>query len=426
MVVKTNSAGVVTPSQQFKPTTTTATPAPVTAPVSRKGEQGGTTTVASTVTTPVKPAPIVTSKIPAPKTNAQMAAEAQNVLDKVNAINTKFDQPATEDAKGGAVVAATPTVISTYTDNQGNRIAVMSDGTTKNLGKTESATSETNQINAIQNLTSLFNSYGIGGEIATALAELVKKGYSSDTISSIAQDPTSTDPVAVAFQKRFAGNAGRIKAGLAPYDPSTYLNVEKSFVEALKSSGLPSGFYDTKDQFAKWIGSGVAPAEVTRRIGIASDVLESTDPTYLQQMQSLYGLDKSHALAHLLDPEVAKPLIDRQVNAVKFAAAAQRAGLGTTKSIAEQAAELGINEAEASKGFGTIAGQQAELQRLAAIQGLEAGKVGEQLTSSTFSLGDFTKSKASLEQATGAELGRFSGGSGIGKGSLGIEETGII
>jgi hypothetical protein len=415
MVVKTNSAGVVTPSQQFKPTTTAATPAPVTAPVSRKGEQGGTTTVASTVTTPVKPVPVVTNK-PAPT-----PAKVNKPI-----VETPVVQPVTGDAKGGDVVAATPTVISTYTDNQGNRIAVMSDGTTKNLGKTESATSETNQINAIQNLTSLFNSYGIGGEIATALAELVKKGYSSDTISSIAQDPTSTDPVAVAFQKRFAGNAGRIKAGLAPYDPSTYLNVEKSFTEALKSSGLPSGFYDTKDQFAKWIGSGVAPAEITRRIGIASDVLESSDPTYLQQMQNLYGLDKSHALAHLLDPEAAKPLIDRQVNAVKFAAAAQRAGLGTTKSLAEQAAELGVTETEASKGFGTIAANQANLQRLAAMQKLDAAKVGQQLQSATFGTGDFTKSKVDLEQATGAEVGRFSGGSAVDKGSIGIDTTGLL
>jgi uncharacterized protein YidB (DUF937 family) len=332
-------------------------------------------------------------------------------------------KPDTTKSTSGDVI---PTVVSTYTDNQGNRIAVMTDGTTKNLGKVESAVSETNQINAIQNLTSLFNSYGLGNEIASALADLAKKGYTADTISLIAQDPNSKDPVAIAMQKRFAGNAGRVKMGLAPYDPQTYLNVERSFTEALKSSGLPSGFYDQPDQFAKWIGSGVAPAEITRRIGIASDVLESSDPTYLQQMQNLYGLDKSHALAHLLDPEAAKPLIDRQVNAVKFAAAAQRAGLGTTKSLAEQAAELGVTEAEANKGFGTIAANQANLQRLAAMQKLDAAQVGQQLQSATFGTGDFTKSKVALEQATGAEVGRFSGGSAVDKGSIGIDTTGLL
>jgi hypothetical protein len=368
---------------------------------------------------------LVTDK-PNPAGNQTVAAKPKTPAKaKTPASQAPVNESAKPDTKDNTT-AAIPTVVSTYTNSTGNQIAVMSDGTTKDLGKVKSAADETNQVNAITNLQSLFTSYGIGSEIATALSELVKKGYDSDTISSIAQDPTSKDPVAVAFQKRFAGNAGRIKAGLAPYDPSTYLDVEKSFTEALKSSGLPSGFYDQPDQFAKWIGSGVAPAEVTRRIGIASDVLESSDPTYLNQMQNLYGLDKSHALAHLLDPEVAKPLIDRQVNAVKFAAAAQRAGMGVTKSLAEQAAELNVTEAEAGKGFASIAENQANLQRLAAMQKLDASQVGQQLQSATFGTGDFTKSKQSLEQATGAEVGRWSGGSAVDKGSIGIDTTGLL
>lgn len=319
------------------------------------------------------------------------------------------------------VSAATPTVVSTYTDNQNNRIAVMSDGTTKNLGKVESAVSETNQINAIQNLTSLFNSYGLGSEIATAIADLAKKGYTADTISLIAQDPNSKDPVAVAMQKRFAGNAGRVKLGLAPFDPQTYLNVEKAFAEAVRAAGLPAGFYDNKEDWADWIGKGVAPAEATRRINLAADVLVNKDPSYLQQMQNLYGLDKSHALAFVLDSDKALPLIEKQVNAVKFAAAAQRAGMGVNKTLAEQYADLGITEAEASKGFRSMAATQAERQRLAAIEGQDAGAVGKQLISQTF-----TGGAGDIGNAGAAEIGRFSGGSGVAKGTLGTEETGII
>lgn len=322
--------------------------------------------------------------------------------------------------------AATPTVVSTYTDNEGNRIAVMSDGTPRNLGKVQSAVNETQQENAITNLQRLFTSYGIGPEIATALVELKKKGYDSDTISSIAQDPTSKDPVAIAFQKRFAGNAGRVKLGLAPFDPQTYLNVERQFAEAVRAAGLPAGFYDNQEDWADWIGKGVAPAEATRRVNLASDILVNKDPSYLSQMQNLYGLDKSHALAFILDQDKALPLIEKQVNAVKFAAAAQRAGMGVNKTLAEQAADLRIAEPTAQKGFADIAEQQAERQRLAAMQGLDAAKVGQQLTSSTFGIGDFTKSKQSLDQATGAEVGRWSGGSAIDKGSIGIDTTGLL
>jgi len=326
----------------------------------------------------------------------------------------------------GATGSATPitsTVVSTYTDAQGNRIAVMSDGTTRNLGST---INETAQVNAITNLTKLFTSYGLGAEIANSIAELVKKGYDGDTISLIAQDPKSTDPLSIAYQKRFAGNAGRIKLGLAPYDPSTYLNVERAFAEAVKAAGLPSGFYDNQSDWADWIGKGVSPAEATRRVNLASDVLVNKDPSYLDQMQNLYGLDKSHALAYLLDSDKALPLIEKQVNAVKFAAAAERAGMGVNKTLAEQYADLGVSEAQAVKGFQSIAEQQAERQRLAALQGLDVAKVGEQLVSSEFGGPSAAIAKGTLEQAAKGEVASFSGSAGAGKGSLGIEQTGII
>jgi hypothetical protein len=335
--------------------------------------------------------------------------------------NTLSQQDPANAANKSENKTPTPTVVSTFTNSAGNQIAVMSDGTTKDLGQTKSAVDETKQVNAITSLQNLYKSFGIGAEIATALTELVKKGYDSDTIASIAQDPTSKDPVAVAFQKRFAGNAGRVKLGLAPFDPATYLSVEKQFAEAVRAAGLPAGFYDNQEDWADWIGKGVAPAEATRRVNLASDVLVNKDPSYLSQMQNLYGLDKSHALAFILDSDKALPLIEKQVNAVKFAAAAQRAGMGVNKTLAEQYADLGITEAESAKGFRSMAATQAERQRLAAIEGQDAGTVGKELLKQTF-----TGGAGDIGNAGMSEVARFSGSAGAGKGSLGVEETGII
>jgi hypothetical protein len=339
-----------------------------------------------------------------------------NTVQNADGTVTVFYSDGTKETSGTPKI--TPTVISTYKDAQGNQIAVMSDGTTKNLGST---TNDTTQVNAITNLTSLFTSYGLGAEIATAISELVKKGYDSDTISLIAQDPKSTNALALAYQKRFAGNAGRIKLGLAPFDPATYLNVEKQFAEAVKMAGLPAGFYDTQADWADWIGKGVAPAEATRRVNLASDILINKDPSYLDQMQNLYGLDKSHALAYLLDSNKALPLIEKQVNAVKFAAAAERAGVGVNKTLAEQYADLGVNEATANKGFQSIAGSLAERQRLAQMEGIDAGSVGNKLIAATFTSGG-----GDIGGAGAAELARFSGSAGAGKGTLGVEQTGIL
>ena len=364
--------------------------------------------------------PVAVAK-PAVPVGSNYGAFTENPLYKYNTLSQQDPTNAANAVDTSSNKTPTPTVISTYTNAVGDQIAVMSDGTTKNLGKTFAAADQTKQINAITNLQSLFTSYGIGSEIATALTELVKKGYDSDTISSIAQDPTSKDPVAVAFQKRFAGNAGRIKLGLAPFDPTTYLNVEKAFAEAVKAAGLPAGFYDNQSDWADWIGKGVSPAEATRRVNLASDVLVNKDPSYLEQMQNIYGLDKSHALAYLLDSDKALPLIEKQVNAVKFASAAQRAGLGVNKTLAEQYADLGITEAEAEKGFRSMAATQAERQRLAAIEGQDATAIGKELLKQTF-----TGGAGDIANAGASEIGRFSGSAGAGKGSLGVEETGIL
>jgi SOS response regulatory protein OraA/RecX len=56
-----------------------------------------------------------------------------------------------------------------------------------------------NQQNAIEFLTSTFNDYGLGGDIASAVTNLVQQGYNADTIQLMAQDPKGTDPLAVAF-----------------------------------------------------------------------------------------------------------------------------------------------------------------------------------------------------------------------------------
>jgi hypothetical protein len=410
MAVKTNSAGTVTPSKQFKPTATkTTTPSPVantptTAP--QTGAYVGSIFIPATPV--VTPTPIVK---PTPKASTTPKAKTPIV-----------EEPKTElpkaDAKDKVLSAVVPTVIDTYTDAKGDRIAVMSDGTTKNLGAT---VNDSKQVNAIESLASLYKSYGLSSDIATSLAELVKKDYSADTIAAIAQDPNSKDPIAVAMQQRFAGNAGRIKLGLAPYDPKTYIGIENQFASAIKEAGLPTGFYDSQSDWANWIGSGVSPAEATRRVSLASDILINKDPSYLDQMQNLYGLDKSHALAYLLDSNKALPLIEKQVNAVKFAAAAQKAGVGVNKNLAEQYAALGVTEAQANKGFQSIAGDLAERQRLAEMQGIDAGSIGNKLISATFTGGG-----TDIGGAAAAEIGKFSGSAGAGKGTLGVEQTGIL
>ena len=329
-------------------------------------------------------------------------------------------------ATGSAVTGATgadkptgkPSVIGTNIVNVNGRqtqVITYSDGTTSSndLG------ASTNQVDAVQNLVSTFSNYGLGGEIATALSNLVKNGYGADTISLIAQDPKSNDPLAVAYRQRFAGNAGRVAKGLAPLSPAEYLANEQAYATVAREAGLPAGFYDNKEAFAKMIAADVSPAEMKSRATLAKDTLINADPSYLDQMQNLYGLDQSHALAHLLDPEAAMPLIEKQVNAVKLGAAAQRQGLGLNQATAEQLAGLGTTEAQANAGFSQMASQLPATQALASrYTGFgDVGTIGQALTASTFNApvaGTETPAQAAerIKRLQGQEVSAFSGSAG--------------
>ena len=79
---------------------------------------------------------------------------------------------------------------------------------TKTTGSTNAAPS-TDQ-NALQLLTATLTGYGLSGDIASGITGLLQKGYTSDTIKAVIQDPSavnSSDPsiksLASAWQTRF-------------------------------------------------------------------------------------------------------------------------------------------------------------------------------------------------------------------------------
>ena len=282
------------------------------------------------------------------------------------------------------------------------------------------------QVDATQNLVSLFNSYGLGGDIASAITNLVKQGFSGDTISLIAQDPKSQDPLAVAYRERFSGNAARMAKGLAPLNPSQYLNLESTYNEILRSAGTPDGFYNTKAGFANFIGNDVSPTELQSRVSLAKDVIANSDPFYAQQMQNLYGLDQGHAIAHLLDPNAAMPLIQKQVDATQFATAAAKQGLGVNQATAELYGP-DVTQAQAQAGFRNIAMSQPEQQALAATYApANAGAAGQELLSAQFGGAGSAAAQQELERQRQQRVNVFSGSAGAAKGSLGTDQSGVL
>ena len=301
-------------------------------------------------------------------------------------------------------------------------ITTWSDGTTTqtDYGST------VNQDNAIANLTSMFAAYGLGGDFANAIKDMVIKGYTADTISLIAQDPNSTNPLAIAFQTRFAGNAARIKAGMAPLAPAEYIATERAYRQVMEAAGLPKGFYDSNSDFTAFISKDISPTEIKSRVDAAAESIANADPFYKSSLMSMYGLSTGDMIAHVLDPQMALPLLQKQAEAVKIGTAAARQGWGISATGAENLYTQGVTAAQAAQGFKTVAGMQTDQQRLAEIWGGDAAAQGQNLVAATFGTAGAAYADQQIKALQQKEINAFTGGSGVAKGSLGVstEQTG--
>lgn len=163
------------------------------------------------------------------------------------------------------------------------------------------------------------------------------------------------------YQARFAGNIQRRQRGLNVLSEGEYLALENAYRQTLRSSGMPSGFYDSNDDLNQLIGGDVSIQELAQRINRGYEEVAQADPQVKAEMQRLYGVDESQLAAYFLDPERATPTLLRQAQSAQIAAqATQQAQLAITAQQAEQLAQAGINREQAQAGFEAI-GQMQEL-----------------------------------------------------------------
>lgn len=174
-----------------------------------------------------------------------------------------------------------------------------------------------------------------------------------------------------AFQKRFAGNAARLKKGLPELTPGEYLSLEDQYRTTLRSNGLPTEFYDAPDDFQQLIEGDVSIQEFNERISEGYRAVADADPEVKRQMKQLYGVTDGDLAAYFLDPNKAAPLLTRQARAAHIAArGAEQAGIQLTGTFAEELAARGITQAEAQRGFGEIGALGELTQTFAGEQGL--------------------------------------------------------
>ena len=286
------------------------------------------------------------------------------------------------------------------------------------------------KVDAIAAIGALLSSYGLG-DLSGAITEAVQKGFSSDTIQLIMQDPNSKDPLAVAFQTRFPANKARLAAGKSVLSASEYLAAERTYTQVLQSYGSSS--LATRDRMNSFISNDVSAAEVSDRVGLAVDRVKNADPFTKAALAEYYPmLNQADIVAAVLDPAEGLPALKRKVNIAEIGGAAAvqglKTGLTTVSGVAsgyegvttgslgaESLAQFGITQEEARKGYQTVAEIAPRAEFLSSISGGEDYTRFEAEQEAFLGLASAKRKRLSLTQQ---EQSRFAGQSGINRTSL--------
>lgn len=354
-----------------------------------------------------------TAQAEIPSVSETLAGAEQTVSEINNLINEITGNITDVNNAGQAVAAITGTP---WTQIQGPN-------------KLGTSSPDSKQMDAITAVSSLLSSYGIG-DLAGPITNAVMKGYSSDTIELIMQDPNSSDPLAVAFQKRFAANKIRAAAGKPVLSPAEYLNAERSYAQIMKSYGVPG--LGNKEVYSGFLANDVAATEVADRVGLAVDRFQNADANTKMALNTFFPmLSQGDVIAAMLNPEQSLPALKRKVQIAEIGGAALTQNIATSlnasvadtdfKNIeggsigATALAEAGVTKEQAQAGYASIA------DRLPRAEFLSSISQGDDYTQKQAEQEQFlglASAKRAREQLSATEVGRFGGSSGVNKTSL--------
>lgn len=219
--------------------------------------------------------------------------------------------------------------------------------------------------NAYELVLSMFKEYGLES-LAPQILKMVQGGYDSATISNMLQETPE-------YKKRFAANELRKKAGLSVLSPAEYIQQERSYRQILESNGLPKGFYDSPDDFTKWIADDVSPNELNERAQDAAQAVASTDQYYLKALRNM-GLGQGDLTAAMLDRSRALPILQQVVKSSQIAAEAYRNNLTIDQARATYFAGLGVTQDSARQAYQQIGDVKDQASALGNIFGEAFGQ----------------------------------------------------
>jgi hypothetical protein len=272
---------------------------------------------------------------------------------------------------------------------------------------------ESNRQSIITILQDRFAKYGLTG-LGNKIKELAIDGATEATITLGLQ---ATDE----YKMRFKANEERLKKGLTVLQPAEYLNLEDGYRQVLRSYGLTA--FDNDEYVQQFISNDVSAAELSNRVVTAVQRVQNADPAISKQLREYYGIGNADLVAYVLDPNQQMQKIERQVAASEIGVAGARQGLKVGVGVAEQLAAQGVSQAEAQKGYATIADILPTAEKLSEIYGSTTQKYGQSEAEQEV-FNSLASAQRARQKLASLETAQFSGQSGLSRGGLSTQTSG--
>lgn len=399
----------------------------------------GATKATQQYTTPAGPKAPVSKTQPGVMGSSYVPGKATTTTTTTKTGTGTTTKTGTGTGTGTGAKPKTKTIIRTEDNGDGTYTIYYSDGTTGTGGEKitpgggedlalqyQKDVAAADRRSAFQLLADEFKQYGLD-TLATEVQRFMQEGLGAAE-ARIAIRQTQ------AYKERFKGNEGRLKKGLAVYQPNEYLQAEETYRNLLLANNLQD--LATKNTTDAFISGAVAATEVQDRIQNVFNKIDNADPILkgqLGQYFSNYGivdpnLQRSQLASALLTGETSSMALERQLKKAQLRAGAQMADVTIAEtgieSLQKQLEAQGVSDVygTAKTGFKTLAETQAESQRLAGIYGGEQSPLAEELQQEAF-FGLQSQRRKKLQER---EKATFGGQTGISTVGLGQSTAGSI
>jgi len=267
-------------------------------------------------------------------------------------------------------------------------------------------------------LKAVFDDYGLSS-LVPVIADYIRQGYGADTINIMLRDTKE-------YKQRFAANEDRAKAGLSTLSPAEYIAMERQYAQTLRAAGMPTGFYDSTDDFRNWIAGDVSANEVQQRVAAAKRAVFDAPEETRKALYDYYGVGVNELAAYFLDEKRAMPVLEKQLAAADIGGAASRAGFNVGQDAARRLADLGVSAEQANQGYQQIGQLMPDASRLSDLYGATEGRYDLRAAEAeTFGAESSQEASATRKRLASRERAEFSGSSGARRGSLSRDNTAL-